>query len=371
MHFSGEQHHTRVGTPPQHGIIVAEPRKDAVGVGIEQPLRRKVASCRQQAIGILQRASDRRKGIVRTEKGNHVSLIINPLLRPNLTTLEAAIGGPVITRFAPSPTGYLHLGHVVNAIYVWGVARALGGRVLLRVEDHDRIRCRPEYELALVEDLCWLGFVPDAGREPLLRQSETPWVYEQALEWLRGSTKVYACDCSRKDIGGERYDGRCRARGLEFTAGRGIRVQLGASAEAFEDALFGRLTQVPAEQCGDLLVRDRDGHWTYQFAVTVDDLRQDVTLVIRGRDLVSSTGRQILLARMLGRQNAPVFLHHPLIHDNSGEKLSKSAGDTGVRELRAAGLTAPEVIGIAGASVGLVGPGESLNASDVSQLFEP
>ena len=291
------------------------------------------------------------------------------LLHPDLAKLEAAIVAPPVTRFAPSPTGYLHLGHVVNAIYIWGVARALGGRVLLRVEDHDRVRSRPEYEDAILEDLDWLGFEPDAGLDPLVRQSETPWVYEQALDRLRGSTHVYACECSRRDIGSERYDGRCRMRGLEGGAGRGIRVQLGLGAEEIEDALLGRLMQVPAEQCGDLLARDRDGHWTYQFAVTVDDFRQDVTLVIRGADLVSSTGRQVLLARMLGRRNAPVFVHHPLIHDVRGEKLSKSAGDTGVRELRAAGLTAPEVIGIAASRVGLLNIKQSIRASDVAQLF--
>jgi glutamyl-tRNA synthetase/glutamyl-Q tRNA(Asp) synthetase len=297
-------------------------------------------------------------------------LIINPSLRPNLTALAAALGAPPVTRFAPSPTGYLHLGHIVNAIYVWGVARALGGRVLLRVEDHDRIRSRPEYEAALLEDLAWLGFVPDAGLEPVIRQSETPRVYEEALAGLRVSAHVYACECSRKDIGSERYDGRCRARRLVDATGRGIRVQLGEGTEVFDDALLGRLAHVPAEQCGDLLARDRDGHWTYQFAVTVDDLRQGVTLVIRGADLVSSTGRQMLLARMLGRRNAPVFLHHALIHDACGEKLSKSAGDTGVREMRAAGLTAPEVIGIAASRVGLVSRGESVHASDVSHLFQ-
>jgi glutamyl-tRNA synthetase/glutamyl-Q tRNA(Asp) synthetase len=291
-------------------------------------------------------------------------------LRPDLAALEAVLGAPPVTRFAPSPTGVLHLGHVVNAIYVWGVARALGGRVLLRIEDHDRIRCRPEYERALLDDLEWLGFEPDSGLAPLLKQSDTPDVYERALDRLRASAHVYACECSRKDIGGERYDGRCRTRGLPDTTGRSIRVQLGEAAEVFDDGLLGRLEQTPAEQCGDLLARDRDGHWTYQFAVTVDDFRQGVTLVIRGADLVSSTGRQLMLARLLGRRNAPVFMHHPLIRDDTGEKLSKSAGDAGVRELRSAGVAAPEVIGIAAARVGLLNPGESIRAADVARLFQ-
>jgi glutamyl/glutaminyl-tRNA synthetase len=240
----------------------------------------------------------------------------------------------------------------------------------MRIEDHDRVRSRPEFECALLEDLSWLGFEPDSGLRPIVRQSEWSGVYDDALEGLRASTEVYACECSRKDIGGERYEGRCRGRGIPSGPGRGIRVRIASDVETFEDALLGRLAHVPAEQCGDLLARDRDGHWTYQFAVTVDDMRQGVTLVIRGADLVSSTGRQILLARMLGRSNAPVFLHHPLIRDSRGVKLSKSAGDTGVRELRWAGLTAPEVIGLAASRVGLVDPGRSIRASEVSALFE-
>src|SRR5215217_5354179 len=117
------------------------------------------------------------------------------MVRPDLARAAARFRHPPLTRFAPSPTGYLHLGHVVNAIYVWGIARALGGRVLLRIEDHDRIRSRPPFEAALLKDLAWLGFEPDSGLQPIVRQSDTPWVYEAALERLRASTHVYACDC--------------------------------------------------------------------------------------------------------------------------------------------------------------------------------
>jgi glutamyl-tRNA synthetase/glutamyl-Q tRNA(Asp) synthetase len=341
-----------------------------VGVRIHEALWRQITARCEQAVRIRERAIDWWERIVRTKVRDHVSLIIDPLLRPDLARLASAVGSSPLTRFAPSPTGYLHLGHVVNAIYVWGIARALNGRVLLRIEDHDRIRCRPEYERALLEDLAWLGFEPDMGADPLVRQSDTSLAYELALERLRQTTVVYACDCSRKDIGGERYDGRCRGRGLEPQRNRGIRVQFEDGNEIFDDLLLGPQMQTPAEQCGDLLARDRDGHWTYQFAVTVDDFGQDITLVIRGADLVSSTGRQLLLARMLGRRNAPVFLHHPLIHDGRGEKLSKSAGDAGVRELRSAGLTASEVIGIAAARIGLLNPGESIRATDVARLFQ-
>src|SRR6266850_2293868 len=184
------------------------------------------------------------------------------------------------TRFAPSPTGHLHLGHVVNAIYVWGMARAAGGRVLLRIEDHDRIRCRPEYEASMLEDLAWLGFDADEGRDPLLRQSERHDAYAETLERLRAAHHVYACDCSRKKLAGERYDGFCRDRRLDERQGRGLRVRIDPGIEHFDDLLLGAVGQMPAQQCGDLLLRDRDGHWTYQFAVTVDDLAHGITHVI-------------------------------------------------------------------------------------------
>jgi glutamyl/glutaminyl-tRNA synthetase len=278
---------------------------------------------------------------------------------------------PLVTRFAPSPTGALHLGHVAHAVFVWGLARRLGGRVLFRLEDHDRIRCRPEFAGALLEDLAWLGFVPDAGRYPLVRQSDADDVYQASLTQLRRTHHVYACNCSRRTIGGERYTGRCRARGLADGPGRGLRVQIDPGAETFEDLRLGRLVQSPADQCGDLLLRDRDGHWTYQFAVTVDDIRHGITLVIRGEDLLESTGRQIRLARMLGRTDPPRFLHHPLVRHPDGTKLSKSAGDTGLRDLRANGVPPADVIGRAAAAVGLLPRAEAIEAVDVPRLFGP
>ena len=289
------------------------------------------------------------------------------VIRPNLRAWSSRT--PPVSRFAPSPTGYLHLGHVVNAVYVWGVTRALGGQVRLRIEDHDRIRSRPEYERALLDDLDWLGFVPDTGRQPIDRQSDRPEVYEAAVRALAEHHQVYACRCSRREIGSDRYDGRCRGRELPFSDGTGVRVAIGAGLERAVDLLMGTLEQDPAEQSGDLLLRDRDGHWTYQFAVTVDDLMQDVTLVIRGADLMTSTGRQVRLARMLGRAETATFLHHPLIWGAHGEKLSKAMRDTGVRELRAQGVDPAGVVGRAAAAVGLIGPGRRLRATEVAELF--
>ena len=264
---------------------------------------------------------------------------------------SSGLVSPPVTRFAPSPTGYLHLGHVVNAIYVWGLARAGGGRVILRIEDHDRKRCRPAYEAALLEDLDWLGFVPDEGRDPPSRQSDRVAVYAGALATLDRGGLVYACDCSRQRIGGNPYDGRCRDRGLARGAGTGLRVRL------------------EGEPSGDLLIRDRDGHWTYQFAVTADDFAQGISLVVRGQDLADSTSRQVALARRLGRAEPPVFVHHPLIVDASGRKLSKSAGDTGIRELRAAGQPAEAVLGLAAAAAGLIDRPAPVSAANVSRFW--
>ncbi len=274
------------------------------------------------------------------------------------------------TRFAPSPTGYLHLGHVVSAIWTWGVARLSGSRVLLRIEDHDRTRCRPEYEAALLEDLEWLGFQPDVesgtgsrGGRKLVRQSDWSGLYESHLRELAARQLAYVCDCSRRTIaeaaGGDAfneetpYPGTCRERALSPGPGRGWRVIMGPGEERFTDLRLGPQVQRPAEQCGDVLVQDRLGQWTYQFAVTVDDMEQGIGLVIRGEDLLGSTGRQIRLARLLGRATPPRFLHHPLLRKPDGSKLSKSAGDTGVRELRAAGRTPEQVIGLAAHAAGL------------------
>jgi glutamyl/glutaminyl-tRNA synthetase len=258
----------------------------------------------------------------------------------------------VVTRFAPAPTGYLHLGHVVNALHVWGAARTQGGAVLLRIEDHDRQRSRVEYETAIVEDLAWLGFKHDGD---MVRQSERHPIYHRALQRLIDRGLVYGCICTRAEIqsgtggrepgaGEPRYPNTCRGKGIPLGEGVGWRVIIEPGRERFVDELLGPQEQDPSEQTGDLLVRDRNGNWTYQFAVTVDDHVQRVTDVIRGEDLLPSTGRQIRLARLLGRQEMPRFRHHSLLMKSPAQKLSKSDGDTGVRDLRASGWTAEKVL---------------------------
>jgi len=262
----------------------------------------------------------------------------------------------VLTRFAPAPTGYLHLGHVVNALHVWGAAATLGGRVLLRIEDHDRQRSRAEFEAAIIEDLVWLGFVHDGE---IVRQSDRTAIYPKALQPLIDRGLVYGCACTRAEIQGSgirdqgsgardqgeaRYANTCRHKGIPLGESVGWRVIMEPGVERFVDEILGPQEQDPSEQCGDLLVRDRRGNWTYQFAVTVDDHLQRITDVIRGSDLLSSTGRQIRLARMLGRAEPPRFWHHALAMKSPGQKLSKSNHDTGVRDLRASGWTRDEVV---------------------------
>jgi len=284
-----------------------------------------------------------------------------------------AFGGATRTRFAPAPTGYLHLGHVANAIFVWGLARAAGASVLLRIEDHDRSRARPVYDAALLEDLAWLGFVADEGP---VRQSDDDGPYAAALERLHGDGIVYGCDCSRGTFSAWAHErgrawhgpgcpGACRSRGV---TGPILRVALGGGSERWMDALVGPCADEVAPG-GDLPIRDRDGQWTYGFSVAVDDLGQDVDLVIRGRDLLHATAAQIRLGRLLGRETPATFAHHPLVRRPDGRKLSKADGDTAVRELRAAGRTAAELIGAAAATVELIDAPRPIDAHDVAGLL--
>lgn len=301
--------------------------------------------------------------------------------------LSRRVTGGWRTRFAPAPTGALHLGHAVNAVYVWGLARALDGRVVLRIEDHDRGRARTEYERGILDDLDWLGLRPDVGATAEfrrgahdLRQSDNDARYAAALVNLESqdSTQVYRCACSRSDIarvtgdtfGAEfPYPGTCRTRSVLPAATRATRVVMQPGVEAVDDVLRGVLAQEPARQCGDVLVRDRAGNWTYQFAVVVDDAAQQIDVVIRGADLLDSTGRQIALARLLGRETPPVFLHHSLVLHPDGSKLSKSRGDSGIAELRAAGWTPERVLGEAAVRAGLLGDARSIHASELAELF--
>ena len=269
-------------------------------------------------------------------------------------------------------------------LFVWGVAGILGGRVLLRIEDHDRRRCRGDYEVALLADMEWLGFEPANFVSPgpsKHRQSDCDAVYGDALRRLARVTSVYRCVCTRKSLARLRdpglqgempYPGLCRRAGHPESVSHGLRLawKRDERPESFEDGFLGQQCQRPERQCGDLLVRDRLGQWTYQFAVTVDDLRHGVDFVVRGEDLVDSTGRQIRLARMLGRPDPPRYFHHPLARDGQGVKLSKKQRAPSVRAMRQAGMAPGTVLGEAARAVGLVPDACELAARDAAELVE-
>ncbi len=189
---------------------------------------------------------------------------------------------------------------------------------------------------------------------------------------------VYACDCSRRAIAQEVPDlfgiGVALSRAMPVPgtvdpeANPARRVRLADGVERFTDLRLGAQEQAPARQCGDLLVRDRAGQWTYQFAVVVDDMEQGIDVVIRGEDLLASTGRQVRLGRMLGRASSPQFFHHALLLRPDGSKLSKSAGDTGLRELRAAGMSAARVLGEAAYQGGLLPDRRALSVDELAEV---
>ena len=262
----------------------------------------------------------------------------------------------LVTRFAPSPTGYLHLGHIASAIITWGTAQRFSCKVLLRIEDHDLGRCRPEYEKAILEDLEWLGLYPDG----ISYQRNNNQRYEDHLQTLKNRSLIYNCECSRKvikqtNLGPRKellYSGTCRSKELPIS-NNGIRMKVNKKTIEFIDLRHGRVQQNPTNQCGDLLLKDRDNQWTYQFSATVDDLVDGINLIIRGDDLLDSTGRQIYLAKELGRKVQPIFLHHDLIVDDKGQKLSKRVHSTSIRQLKEEGLSPSEIIGLAVYKMGL------------------
>jgi len=276
---------------------------------------------------------------------------------------------PPTTRLAPSPTGLLHAGHARSFLAAWWLARARGGRVVLRIEDLDRGRCRQEFTDAALADLEWLGLDWDG---PVLVQSHDEEPYRAAAARLVASGHAFPCVCSRRELreaidaphaGGEvRYPGTCRERfasvaqaELESASPAGIRLRVPDGDLFASDAHLGDLVASPQRECGDFLLVRRDGAIAYQLAVVVDDARQGVDLVVRGDDLVPSTLRQALVQHALGLPH-PTWLHLPLVLGSGGERLSKRDGAVALRELAAAGVRAERVVSAAARSLGLVGP---------------
>jgi glutamyl-Q tRNA(Asp) synthetase len=269
-----------------------------------------------------------------------------------------------VTRFAPSPTGLLHLGHAYSALFAEKAARAEGGRFLLRIEDIDRGRCRLEFESAIEEDLLWLGLKWDG---PVIRQSDRFDLYRQALTDLSERNLIYPCFCTRKEIqaeisasdnaphgpDGPIYPGTCRTRSADerqkkIDGGEPYALRLDvakASAEVgtltFYDQQRGEIP-VDAAIGGDVVLSRKDTPASYHLAVTTDDSAQGVTLVTRGEDLLAATHIHRLLQTLLNYPE-PAYHHHALLKDENGKRLAKRDRSLTLRALRQAGHTSQYV----------------------------
>jgi glutamyl-Q tRNA(Asp) synthetase len=279
----------------------------------------------------------------------------------------------IVTRFAPSPTGLLHLGHAHAALFAWHAAQAAGGRFLLRIEDIDIGRCRPEYETALMEDLAWLGL---SWPQPVRRQSAHLADYRAALDRLAAQDLLYPCFCTRRDIAdeiarsgaaphitpmgpdGPIYPGLCRhlsaaERTRRIAAGEAYALRLEvAKASALVGSLHwhdrgrGMIAATP-ELFGDVVLARKDIATSYHLSVTVDDALQGVTLVTRGEDLFAATHLHRLLQALLALPT-PEYHHHALIADETGRRLAKRDDARSLRSLKKAGHSAGEVRSMAG-----------------------
>jgi glutamyl-tRNA synthetase len=271
---------------------------------------------------------------------------------------------PVRGRFAPSPTGRMHLGNARTALLAWLQVRAAGGHIVMRIEDVDPGRCRAEHEVALLADLRWLGLDwdegPDVGGDfGPYRQSERDELYARALDRL----DTYPCTCTRREVreatlapaGGEPvYPGTCREGVGHPDRPRAIRWRAPAGEVEIEDAVYGSARQDVAREVGDFVLRRSDGAWAYQLAVVGEDHAMGITHVLRGADLVDSTARQVHLLRALGGR-APAYAHAPLVLGPDGEKLGKRHGAPDVSRLRTGGADPTRVVAALARSAGLVG----------------
>jgi glutamyl-Q tRNA(Asp) synthetase len=296
---------------------------------------------------------------------------------------------PVVTRFAPSPTGDLHLGHVRSALEGWRAARKTRGRFLLRLEDIDRSRCREMYAAAIVEDLAWLGLHWDG---PIRKQSEHFGDYSRALERLAALGVLYPCFCTRREIqaeiaraggaphgeGGPPYPGTCRGLGaaaiaVKQRAGFDYALRLDLTRAL---ALTGPLDWIeeagnapgpriadPAP-LGDVVLARKEIPASYHLAVTVDDAIQGVTLVTRGEDLAAATHIHRVLQALLGLP-VPRYYHHPLLTDAAGRRLSKRDGALRILTMRESGLSPAEVIATAAGELNRGGDGGRWRRRDI------
>jgi glutamyl-tRNA synthetase len=288
-----------------------------------------------------------------------------------------------VGRYAPSPTGDLHLGNARTALIAWLWARAAGGRFLLRFEDLDLGRVRPGCAEQQASGLAWLGL--DWDGEPVA-QSARGELYAAAIATLRERGVLYECFCTRADVrraasaphgpDGPIYGGTCRELGARERAERlahgrapALRVRMQGEV-AFTDDVLGPQRELLEATSGDIVVRRSDGVVAYQLAVVVDDDAQGVTRVVRGADLLASTARQLRLSELLGLGPVPRHAHVPLLLGNDGERLAKRHGAVGLGELRAGGADPRAVVAWLAASAGLPAA-TRCSPADLVARFDP
>jgi len=272
-------------------------------------------------------------------------------------------------RFAPSPTGDLHLGSIATALCAWLDARSQSGKLVLRIEDIDTARVIPGAARQMVDDLKWLGFDwdegPDIGGDfgPYV-QSERLQIYDRAVSHLMKNGLVYPCDCSRAEIGraasaphageeGPVYPGTCRQQRKEhFRRSPSLRFVVPHRVITVHDGLQGDFRQNLADDCGDFVVRRGDGVFAYQLAVVVDDIQMGISHVVRGADLLSSAPRQVCLIEAFGAPT-PRYFHAPLIVNPDGTRLAKRARGVSIRHYREAGVDAAKLVACLAQALGL------------------
>lgn len=296
---------------------------------------------------------------------------------------------PVTGRFAPTPSGRMHLGNLFCSLLAWLAAKKEGGRVVLRIEDLDQLRTSPVYAEQAEADLKFLGLFWDEGgslggpHAPYDQGSRSPY-YQELLGRLEALGLVYPCFCSRAELhaanaphasdGEVVYAGTCRGLTREEIAEKSrkrppaLRLKVPAEKVAFVDGHYGLVEQDLAAECGDFILRRSDGVFAYQLAVVADDAAMGVTQVVRGRDLLSSAPRQLYLYRLLGFPE-PAFAHAPLLLAPDGRRLSKRDRDVSLEALEEKGLTGSEIVGRLAFLAGLLDRPEAAQPQDLLPVF--
>ena len=298
--------------------------------------------------------------------------------------------GAVVGRFAPTPSGFLHLGNVFCSLLAWLYAKSSGGKIILRIEDLDPQRCTRQKADQLAGDLEWLGLTWDEGAYVSANsdsdfQSQRSAIYAHYFAQLQEQGLIYPCFCSRSELhaaeaphlsdGRIIYAGTCRHLTQEQRQAKAqkrapaYRLQVADKPISFLDGHYGSQSYNLAEESGDFIVRRSDGVFAYQLAVTIDDALMGITQVVRGCDLLSSTPMQLYLSGLLGFE-PPSFCHIPLLVDATGRRLSKRDGDLEIAALRKAYGSPEPIIGLLAYLAGQLAKPEPLRAEDLLPLFD-